>query len=97
MSFLTDSENAHRRAGAALAADSRPDEANFQKIRANVFGIFRAVLETAVKTKGKSPEALEFFAMKLREIPASWRGALEKAKNSESAYVEKLKRLREGN
>lgn len=91
MTFLLDKENSHRRASAELATDSRADEANFEKIRANVFGIFRAVLETAVKIKGECPEALEFFSAKLREIPASWRGALEKAKNSESAYVEKLK------
>ena len=89
--FLQENEALHRCHAAALATDSRADEANFEKIRANVFGIFRAVLETAVKTKGECPEALEFFSAKLREIPASWRGALEKAKNSESAYVEKLK------
>ncbi len=94
MNYLSESENLHNSAAKALAADSRGDEAAHEKIRANVFGIFRAILETAIKLKGEGSEALEFFATKLRDIPSSWRTALSTARekgNSEAALVEKLK------
>ncbi|MBQ8263869.1 MAG: hypothetical protein IJY96_03710 [Oscillospiraceae bacterium] len=92
--FLKESEGGHRAAAAALAADSRGDEAAFEKIRANVFGIFAAVLETAVKLHGESDTAFGFFAKKLREIPSSWRANLAAAGekgDSEAALREKLK------
>ena len=89
--YLSQRETFHRNEARALAEDSRVDEANFQKIRANVFGIFKAVLDTAVKAKGESREALNFFSAKLRDIPASWRSALGSAQSSESALVERLK------
>ncbi len=91
LDFLSRREGELRREAKALAADSRTDESNFLKIRANVFGIFRAVLETAVNTRGKSHAALEFFSAKLRDIPGSWRKTLSAASDSEAALVEKLK------
>ncbi len=94
MNFLSGSETLHRELSAALAADSRGDEADFEKIRANVFGIFKAVLETSLKKYGESDEAMSFFRGKLRDIPASWRAALAAAGDkgdSAAAYVEKLK------
>ena len=91
MDFLVKSEAAHRARAVALAADSRGDEANFEKIRANVFGIFKAVLETGVKKYGDGGAAQVFFAAKLRGIPAPWREALAAADGSEAALVEKLK------
>lgn len=92
MEFLKAEEQRHLAAATALAADSRRDEANFEKIRANVFGIFSAVLDAAVKAKGEGAE--EFFLKKLREIPSGWRVALAAARekgNSAGAMVEKLK------
>ncbi len=92
LAFLKDEELRHREAAAALSADSRGDEAAFEKIRANVFGIFAAVLQTALKVKGA--EAESFFAEKLRDIPSSWRAALAAARekgDSSSALTEKLK------
>ena len=91
--FLKSAENTHRAAAAALLADNRKDEADFEKIRANVYGIFSAVLDAAVKARGESG-AEEFFRSKLREIPSGWRGALSDARSrgdSAAAMVEKLK------
>ena len=93
MACLTEAEAACRARAAEKAADSRGDEANFEKIRANVFGIFSAVLNAAVKAVGEA-KAEEFFRKKLREIPSGWRSALAAARergDSAAALVEKLK------
>ena len=76
----------HRRRQ-ALAADQRTDEARFEQIRANVYGVFRAVCATLQS----NPAALE---KKLREIPAAWEESLRQAQqygDSEKAYIEQLK------
>lgn len=91
LDYLLEQESALRKEAAAMAADFRSDEGNFLKIRANVFSIFKAVLETAVKIRGKNEAALDFFAAKLRDIPSSWRSALSAADAADTALVEKLK------
>lgn len=93
MEFLKAEERRHLDTAAALFSDSRADEANFEKIRANVFGIFSAVLNAAVKAVGEA-KAEEFFRKKLREIPSGWRSALAAARergDNAAALVEKLK------
>ena len=94
MEFLIGKEQEHRKTAAFLASVSRGDEANFEKIQANVYGIFKAVLETALKKYGEGGGAEAFFAAKLRGIPSSWRETLASAAekgDSESAHIEKLK------
>ena len=71
----------------ALAADHRADEARFEQIRANVYGIFRAVFATLQN----QPEALQ---KKLREIPAAWEESLRLARqygDEEKACIERIK------
>ena len=94
MACLTEGEAACRAKAAEKAADSRGDEANFEKIKANVYGIFRAVLETALKKYGEGGAAEAFFAVKLRGIPSGWREALSAAADkgdSAAAHTERLK------
>ena len=94
MACLTEAEAACRARAAEKAADSRGDEANFEKIKANVYGIFKAVLETAMKVHGDGAEAETFFASKLRGIPSGWRSALTAAADkgdSAAAHTERLK------
>lgn len=70
-----------------LSADQRTDEARFEQIRANVYGVFRAVCATL----HNDPAALE---KKLREIPAAWEESLRLARqhnDHEKAYIEQLK------
>ena len=57
---------------AALLADGRGDEAVFEKIRANIFGIFLTVWNTG---RGEA-----CFREKLAQIPAAWQASLEKAR-----------------
>ena len=70
-----------------LTADHRSDEARFEQIRANVYGIFRAVYASLQS----DPAALE---RKLRDIPAAWEESLRLAQrhgDAEKAYIEQIK------
>lgn len=71
----------------SLLADHRQDEARFEQIRINVYGVFSAVY----KTLKDQPEALE---KKLREIPAAWEASLRLAQehgDEEKAHIERIK------
>lgn len=64
-----------------LLDDERPDEATFEKVKANVYDIFRTILSVAVKTSNGDPDAVRrFFVQKTEQIPSSWVTAYGKAK-----------------
>ena len=73
-----------------LIADDRKDEAVFEKIRANVYNIFRSVLEVAVQTCGEDAEKIrDFFLKRVELIPVSWHAAHETAKqHNDTAKVQ---------
>ena len=88
--FLTEQTALCKERAAALTADERADEAVFEKIRANVYEIFTAVLSTA----RKQPEPTDFFRRQLTAIPANWEAALQKARangDDVRAHTELLK------
>ena len=63
-----------------LNEDGRSDEAVFEKIKANIYDVFRTVLSVAVKTGNGDPDAVkDFFSRRAEQIPAGWAVALEKA------------------
>lgn len=67
--------------GQALLADDRADEASFERVRANVYDIFRTVLSAAAKTCGNDEDAVRsFFLRRLAAIPSGWAEACEKAR-----------------
>ena len=82
-------------AAAALTADNRADEAVFEKIRLNVFDIFRTVYNAGEKVSGgDGAKQLDFLRNRLEGIPSSWQKALEAALvhgNSEKAHIEQIK------
>lgn len=82
-------------ARAQLMADDRGDEANFQAIQGNVYGIFSTVLKVAVEQNPDDSQGVEgFFLKKLEEIPAHWVEAREKAAargDEIAAHLERLK------
>ena len=64
-----------------LNEDGRADEAIFEKVKANIYDVFRTVLSVAVKTGNGNPDAVQtFFVQRAEQIPAAWATALEKAK-----------------
>lgn len=78
-----------------LAADDRTDEGNMEKIRANVYEIFKTILSVAEKTCGKDDSAMKhFFLQKAEQIPVNWAAAYEKAKQHgdvEKMHIESIK------
>lgn len=69
------------RRGKELLADGRTDEATFEKVKANIFDIFRTVFSVAVKTCEEDPNEVQpFFTKRIEQIPLSWAASYEKAK-----------------
>lgn len=78
-----------------LAEEERIDEANFEKVRANVYDIFKTILSAAERVCGKDDLAeRRFFLQKMEQIPTSWAVSYEKAKqngNNEKIHIESIK------
>ena len=74
----------------ALWADERQDEANFARIRANVYDIFRTVL----KVMEGSPDGETLFAAKLTEIPSAWQKAHDQAERHGDAATLCIERIK---
>ena len=78
-----------------LLADDRTDEATFEKVKANVYDIFRTILSVAVKTSNGDPDAVRrFFVQKTEQIPSSWVTAYEKAKQHNDAVKMRLEQIK---
>lgn len=78
-----------------LRADGRDDEASFEKIRANVFDIFRTMLSVAQQVSGgESTAARHFLEEKLDSIPANWRAALARAEEHDDTVRAQIERIK---
>ncbi|MDE7327533.1 MAG: hypothetical protein K2N63_14875 [Lachnospiraceae bacterium] len=78
-----------------LLADGHTDEANFEKIKANVYDIFRTILSAAVKTNKADPDTIRrFFVQKTEQIPSSWETAYNKAKEHNDAVKMCLEQIK---
>ena len=64
---------------AALMAEDRIDDANLEKIRGNVYGIFVSVLQAAEGQSSDDATRRAFFEGNLERIPSGWRVARSKA------------------
>lgn len=63
-----------------LLADGRPDESDFEKIKANIYDIFRTIFTAALKTNsGDTDAAKRFFLLRAEELPASWKASYDRA------------------
>ena len=85
IAFLEDGEARLRQESSSLAADERGDEGNLAKIRANVYGICRSVLQTLGPEKGSA---------KLAELKSAWETALSTAREHRDvkrAVIEEIK------
>ncbi|MBR6766711.1 MAG: hypothetical protein IKM02_02040 [Clostridia bacterium] len=79
----------------ALLSDGRSDEADFEKVRANIFDVFRTVLSAGTKAcSGDLSRAKQFFEEKTVQIPSNWETAYEKAKQHNDTarmHIEQIK------
>ena len=77
-----------------LQEEDRGDEANFEKIKANVYNIYKTIFLTARKQYGDDQKAQEFFLKKLEQIPSGWAAAYEEARQHDDAgamHIESVK------
>lgn len=78
-----------------LLADERSDESDFEKVKANIYDIFRTVFNVALKTSdGNADAARRFFLLRAEEIPANWKAAYEKAKQHNDAHKMQIESLK---
>ena len=95
LEFLNERISACQARRALLQKESRDDEADFEKIRENVYGIFKTVLSPEIRTPGnKACDAGEFFLEKLEQIPSNWAASYEKAaahEDAEKMHIEGIK------
>ena len=71
--YFDDRIAACKRRQMELLADDRSDEARFEKISANVYGIFQTILALAVELyRDDEKAARRFFVQRLEEIPSDW-------------------------
>lgn len=68
-----------------LLDDERTDEATFEKVKANVYDIFRTILSVAVR---------RFFVQKTEQIPSSWVTAYDKAKQHNDTVKMRLEQIK---
>ena len=84
-----------KRRSQLLAEDDRMDEGNFEKVRANIYEIFKTILSVAERVCGEDDSAKKrFFLQKAEQIPASWAASYEKAKQTgdvETMHIESIK------
>ena len=78
-----------------LLADDRKDEAVFEKVKANVYDIFRTIFSVAVKTdKGDSEAVRRFFILKIQQIPSNWATAYNQAKKHDDADKMQIEQIK---
>lgn len=78
-----------------LLAEGRTDEATFEKVKANIFGIFRTVLTVAQDScKGNEAEIGRFFALRIEQIPASWQISCAKAEAHNDEVKQRFEQIK---
>lgn len=80
---------------AALSADNRADEAVFEKIRMNMYNIFRSVYNAGAQVCGDDQcKRLDFLLNRLEKIASDWQAAYDNAckhGDTERMHIEQLK------
>ena len=77
-----------------LQIEGRKDEANFEKIKANVYGIFHTMLTVAMNTAKDNEGIYTFFMDKIKQIPLNWEMSYKKAveyEDAEKIHIEGIK------
>ncbi len=77
--YLNNAIEIARKKEQELIITERKDEANLQKIRANIYGICRTVFEVVAKTKS-GDDLVKEYTNKLDNLPKNWVESYEKAK-----------------
>ncbi len=94
-SYLDEQIAACKRRSALFAADDRRDEGNLEKVRANIYEIFKTILSASERACGTDKSAQRrFFLQKAEQIPAAWAASHKKAEQHgdiEKMHIESVK------
>lgn len=78
-----------------LIKDNRKDEADHEKVKTNVYQIFKTVFQVITIQKALGlDEIKKLFLEKLKTIPANWKASLESSKkfqDYEKILIEEIK------
>ena len=78
-----------------LLTDERMDEANFEKVKANIYDIFRTIFSVAVKNSKGDFEAIKrFFILKIEQIPSNWVIAYNTAKQHDDTVKMQIEQIK---
>ena len=91
ITYLTGKIEEGKAETAYLQADGRTDDANFAKVRTNIYDICRTISQTLINRPGAGTGAVR---AQLERFRAEWSAALEKAKqhdNINGIAVEEMK------
>ncbi len=93
--YLEEQITACKQRSKQFIADDRMDEGNFEKVRGNVYEIFKTILSVAERVCGEDNLAKRrFFLQKAEQIPMSWIDSREKAEQHgdvEKMHIESIK------
>lgn len=93
IAYLNNSIETAQKTEQELIAGERKDEANLQKIRANIYGICLTVVQVVAKTKS-GKELWTDYTGRLDNISKGWVESYEKAKkynDAEKVLIEETK------
>lgn len=62
-----------------LTKDQRKDEADFEKIRANIFQMFKTIFQASARISTAEEDQIRFFDNRMTTIAETWKAALAKA------------------
>ena len=78
-----------------MLAEERGDEADFEKVKANIYDIFRTIFSVAVKAGRGDAEAVKrFFILKIEQIPSNWVSAYNKARQHDDAVKMQIEQIK---
>ena len=78
-----------------MLAEERGDEADFEKVKANVYDIFRTIFSVAVKNSKGDFEAIKrFFILRIEQIPSNWVSAYNKARQHDDAVKMQIEQIK---
>ena len=78
----------------ALAAEGREDESTFERIRYNVYDLFRTTAGALHRAEPDEKTAWWLFERKLKEIPSTWQRSYDLAElheDAKKAHIERIK------
>lgn len=79
---------------ASLAAEGREDESTFERIRYNVYDLFRTSTQAIHRAQQNEAAAWRMFEQRLEDIPAAWQRSHDLAElhgDTKKAHIERIK------